>query len=52
MELMLQQGPFPASIREVADGLLLAHSFAIVAQLRPSREVITIRFVRALLVEG
>jgi hypothetical protein len=28
MELILQQGPFSASVREVADGLLLAHSFA------------------------
>jgi hypothetical protein len=28
MELMLQQGPFFASVREVANGLLLAHSFA------------------------
>jgi hypothetical protein len=28
VELMLQQGPFSASVREVANGLLLAHSFA------------------------
>jgi hypothetical protein len=28
MELMLQQGPISAPVREVANGLLLAHSFA------------------------
>jgi hypothetical protein len=28
VELMLQQGSFSASVHEVANGLLLAHSFA------------------------
>jgi hypothetical protein len=28
VELMLQQGPFSTPVREVANGLLLAHSFA------------------------
>jgi hypothetical protein len=52
VELMLQQGSFSASVREVANGLFLAHSFACVAQLGPSREVITVWLVRTLLAEG
>jgi hypothetical protein len=28
VELVLQQGSFSTSVREVANGLLLAHSFA------------------------
>jgi hypothetical protein len=49
---MLQQGSFSTSVREVANGLFLAHSFTCVAQLRPSREVIMVWLVWTLLAEG
>jgi hypothetical protein len=52
VELVLQQDSFSASVREVANGLFLAHSFARVAQLEPSREVVVVWLVRALLAEG
>jgi hypothetical protein len=49
---VFHQGSILASIGEVPDGLLFAHSLTRVAQLRPPHEIVTIRLIRALLAVG